>query len=96
MVRRKIFSPKRIGSLPLSKATMDVVCEALRRVMQKGGTGGNLFENYPISIAGSPAQQKQMGWIMGGLLLTVLLRNRKSLLHVCLNMPDSVLILLRR
>ena len=47
-------------------------------------------------LRGSPAQQKQMGWIMGGLLLTVLLRNRKSLLHVCLNMPDSVLILLRR
>ena len=46
-------------------------------------------------LRGSPAQQKQMGWIMGGLLLTVLLRNRKSLLHVCLNMPDSVLILLR-
>ena len=58
---KKIFSPKRIGSLPLSKATMDVVCEALRRVMQKGGTGGNLFENYPISIAGKSGTAETNG-----------------------------------
>lgn len=45
----------------MSKATMDVVCEALRRVMQKGGTGGNLFENYPISIAGKSGTAETNG-----------------------------------
>lgn len=58
---QKIFSPKRIGTLPLSKATMEVVRESLRRVMQKGGTGGVLFDNYPISIAGKSGTAETNG-----------------------------------
>lgn len=48
----KIFSPKKLGTLPVSKANLDVIRTALRGVMERGGTGGDLFGSYPVALAG--------------------------------------------
>lgn len=58
---QKIFSPKRTGNLPLSAATINVVRKSLRRVMEKGGTGGNLFEYYPVAVAGKSGTAETNG-----------------------------------
>ena len=58
---KKIFVPKRIGTIPLSKANIDVIRMSLRRVMEKGGTGGNLFQHYPVAVAGKSGTAETNG-----------------------------------
>lgn len=58
---KKIFTPQKIGTLPLSRATLTVVQKSLRGVMQKGGTGSNLFETYPIVLAGKSGTAETNG-----------------------------------
>lgn len=48
----KIFAPVSLGSIPVSKTNLGYISEALRKVMTKEGTGGFIFNNYPIPIAG--------------------------------------------
>ena len=57
----KIFSPKNIGSLPISKANLSEIQSSLRAVMGKDGTGGFLFEHYPVPIAGKSGTAETNG-----------------------------------
>lgn len=47
-----IYAPKQVGTLPISKTTLHTIQESLRRVMTTDGTGGFLFQNYPVVTAG--------------------------------------------
>ena len=57
----KIFSPKQVGTLPVSKANLSEIQNALQAVMGHEGTGGFLFEHYPISIAGKSGTAETNG-----------------------------------
>ncbi len=57
----KIFSPKKVGTLPVSQANLSLIQNALRGVMGHNGTGGFLFEHYPISIAGKSGTAETNG-----------------------------------
>ncbi len=57
----KIFSPQKIGTLPVSKDTLDAIHRGLRMVMGKDGTGGLLFEHYPIALAGKSGTAETNG-----------------------------------
>ncbi|WP_110953361.1 penicillin-binding protein 2 [Massilibacillus massiliensis] len=48
----KSFSPEKLGSLAVSKKTMDIIRESLRNVALEGGTAGALFKDFPVAIAG--------------------------------------------
>lgn len=56
-----IFSPKQLGTLPVSKANLSVIQDGLRAVMGAEGTGGFLFEHYPVSIAGKSGTAETNG-----------------------------------
>lgn len=58
---KQVFTPKRTGTLPLSRATLDAVRTSLRRVMEKGGTGEFLFESYPVALAGKSGTAETNG-----------------------------------
>lgn len=45
------FAPEKVGELPISKRTMDIVRDSLRDVAREG-TASALFRDFPISIAG--------------------------------------------
>ena len=45
----------------MSKATLDDLHQALRMVMTKNGTGGALFANYPIAMAGKSGTAETNG-----------------------------------
>lgn len=57
----KVFSPTRVGTLPLSQANLQTIQLALRSVMGKDGTGGFLFEKYPIPVAGKSGTAETNG-----------------------------------
>ncbi len=57
----KIFSPNKIGSLPVSKDTLEAIHKGLRMVMGKDGTGGLIFEHYPIALAGKSGTAETNG-----------------------------------
>ena len=46
------FKPEKLGELPISKKTMDIIRESLRNVALEGGTAGLLFKDFPVNIAG--------------------------------------------
>lgn len=48
----KIFAPEQIGSLSISKSTLDLIREGMRNVAEENGTAGYLFANFPIPVAG--------------------------------------------
>ncbi len=48
----KIYVPEQVGTLTISKATMDVVRQGLRNVAEEGGTAAAIFENFPVMVAG--------------------------------------------
>ena len=58
---QKIFAPNKLGALPVSKSTLDDIHTGLRMVMSHNGTGGQLFEHYPISIAGKSGTAETNG-----------------------------------
>ena len=58
---QKIFSPNKLGALPVSKSTLDDIYTGLRMVMSKDGTGGQIFDKYPISIAGKSGTAETNG-----------------------------------
>lgn len=57
----KIFAPVNLGSIPVSKTNLGYISEALRKVMTKEGTGGFIFNNYPIPIAGKSGTAETNG-----------------------------------
>lgn len=48
----EIFGPKKLGVLPVPKNVMDLVRNGLRDVTAEGGTAGDIFKGFPISVAG--------------------------------------------
>ena len=57
----KIFAPVSLGSISVSKTNLGYISEALRKVMTKEGTGGFIFNNYPIPIAGKSGTAETNG-----------------------------------
>lgn len=57
----KIFAPVSLGSIPVSKTNLGYISEALRKVMTKEGTGGFIFNNYLIPIAGKSGTAETNG-----------------------------------
>jgi penicillin-binding protein 2 len=43
----KIFAPEQVGTLPVSKSTLDLVREGMRNVAEESGTAGSLFAGFP-------------------------------------------------
>lgn len=65
----EIYGPKKIGTLPISKSVMDLVRNGLRDVTAEGGTAGEIFKEFPISVAGKTgtaenAAGKDHGWFV--------------------------------
>ena len=56
----KIYSPEKVGTLPISKATLDAIHQGLRMVMSKNGTGSQ-FSTYPIALAGKSGTAETNG-----------------------------------
>lgn len=48
----KAFNPEEVGQVNLSPNTLTLIRDALREVAQEGGTGGELFRDFPITVAG--------------------------------------------
>lgn len=48
----KIFAPEQVGTLSVSKSTLDYIREGMRNVAEESGTGGSLFADFPIQVAG--------------------------------------------
>jgi len=57
----KIFSPEVMGTVPISKTTLETIQASILGVMKKEGTGGFLFANYPIPIAGKSGTAETNG-----------------------------------
>lgn len=57
----KATEPVQTGTLPISKANLSVIQRALRSVMGHDGTGGAVFEHYPIPIAGKSGTAETNG-----------------------------------
>lgn len=48
----KTFAPEEVGKIDISSKTLNLVRDSLREVAQEGGTAGDSFRGFPISIAG--------------------------------------------
>lgn len=48
----KSFGPEELGQISISPSTLTLVRESLRDVALEGGTGAEVFRNFPVSIAG--------------------------------------------
>ncbi len=57
----KATEPMQTGTLPISKANLSIIQKALRSVMGHDGTGGAVFEHYPIPIAGKSGTAETNG-----------------------------------
>lgn len=65
----EIFGPKKLGVLPVPKNVMDLVRNGLRDVTAEGGTAGDIFKGFPISVAGKTgtaenAHGQDHGWFV--------------------------------
>lgn len=48
----KSYKPEKLGELKVSEYMMNVVRDSLRDVAREGGTAGEVFKDFPITIAG--------------------------------------------
>ena len=48
----KSFTPEETGRVIISESTLNLIRESLKEVAQEGGTAGDLFNDFPIPIAG--------------------------------------------
>lgn len=48
----KVFAPEQVGTLSVSKSTLDLVREGMRNVAEESGTAGALFAGFPVQVAG--------------------------------------------
>jgi penicillin-binding protein 2 len=48
----KSFEPEEVGKINISDTTLSLIRESLRQVAQEGGTAGQIFNDFPIDIAG--------------------------------------------
>lgn len=61
----KIFAPEQIGTLPVSRSTLDLVREGMRNVTEEG-TAGYLFAGFPIQVAGKTGTAENFGGVDHG------------------------------
>lgn len=59
----KIFAPEQVGTLPVSKSTLDLVREGMRNVAEESGTAGSLFADFPIQVAGKTGTAENFGGV---------------------------------
>ena len=57
----KIFAPEQVGTLAVSKSTLDLVREGMRNVAEESGTAGYLFSDFPIQVAGKTGTAENFG-----------------------------------
>ncbi|MGP1554331.1 MAG: penicillin-binding protein 2 [Dialister pneumosintes] len=57
----KIYSPEVMGTVSISKTTLETIQASILGVMKKEGTGGFLFADYPIPIAGKSGTAETNG-----------------------------------
>lgn len=57
----KIYSPEVMGTVPISKTTLETIQASILGVMKKEGTGEFLFADYPIPIAGKSGTAETNG-----------------------------------
>ena len=57
----KIFAPEQVGTLSVSKSTLDLVREGMRNVAEESGTAGSLFAGFPIQVAGKTGTAENFG-----------------------------------
>lgn len=57
----KIYAPEVMGTVPISKTTLETIQASILGVMKKEGTGGFLFADYPIPIAGKSGTAETNG-----------------------------------
>lgn len=57
----KIFAPEQIGTLAVSRSTLDLVREGMRNVAEESGTAGVLFAGFPIQVAGKTGTAENYG-----------------------------------
>ena len=85
----KIFSPKKLGTLPVSKANLDVIrtrsAASWREAGQEETSSAPIRWHWP----GSQGLRKQEDLIMGGLWPTGLMTNRRLSFLPCLNTADT-------
>ena len=48
----KTFGPEEVGNIQISDKTLGLIRESLRDVALEGGTAGQAFQDFPVSIAG--------------------------------------------
>lgn len=61
----KIFAPEQIGTLAVSRSTLDLVREGMRNVTEEG-TAGSLFAGFPIQVAGKTGTAENFGGVDHG------------------------------
>lgn len=61
----KIFAPEQIGTLSVSRSTLDLVREGMRNVTEEG-TAGSLFAGFPIQVAGKTGTAENFGGVDHG------------------------------
>ena len=57
----KIFAPEQIGTLEVSKSTLDLIREGMRNVAEESGTAGSLFQGFPVQVAGKTGTAENFG-----------------------------------
>ncbi|MCH4178885.1 MAG: penicillin-binding protein 2 [Megasphaera sp.] len=57
----KIFAPDQVGTLSVSKSTLDLIREGMRNVTEESGTAASLFAGFPIQVAGKTGTAENFG-----------------------------------
>jgi penicillin-binding protein 2 len=57
----KIFAPEQVGTLSVSKSTLDLIREGMRNVTEESGTAASLFAGFPIQVAGKTGTAENFG-----------------------------------
>lgn len=65
----KTFAPEEVGKVTLSETTLRVIRESLRDVALEGGTAAQVFQDFPVAIAGKTGTAENShgsdhGWFM--------------------------------
>ncbi|HEY3425113.1 MAG TPA: penicillin-binding protein 2 [Negativicutes bacterium] len=66
----KTFGPEEVGQIVISDKTLNLIRDSLREVAQEGGTAGEAFHDFPITLAGKTGTAENShgadhGWFVG-------------------------------
>lgn len=62
----KIFAPEQVGTLAVSRSTLDLIREGMRNVTEESGTAGSLFSGFPVQVAGKTGTAENFGGVDHG------------------------------